>query len=105
MQKLIIIALSILLLSGIGCVNESKQNMEPGGTEIYSDAPQTLVLKNFRPESIFNVPVTIVDKARYPVIDMHAHTYARSEAEMDQWVKTISIQPLLPVMWRIADMT
>lgn len=86
MQKLIIIAFSILLLSGIGCVNESKQNMEP---DLESGGPETLLLKNFRPESIFNVPVTTVDKARYPVIDMHAHTYARSEAEMDQWVKTM----------------
>ena len=60
MQKLIIIALSILLLSGIGCVNESKQNMEP---DLESGGPETLLLKNFRPESIFNVPVTIVESS------------------------------------------
>ncbi|KPL09370.1 MAG: amidohydrolase [Bacteroides sp. SM23_62] len=84
MQKLFIISLSMLLLSVSGCVNESKS--EP---ETEAGGPETLLLKNFRPESIFNIPVNIVEKARYPVIDMHAHTYARSEAEMDQWVKTM----------------
>ncbi len=74
----------MLLLSVFGCVNESKneQEMEAGG-------PEALLLKDYRPESIYNIPVSIVEKASYPAIDMHTHTYARNEAEMDQWVNTM----------------
>jgi predicted TIM-barrel fold metal-dependent hydrolase len=51
--------------------------------------PETLLLKDFRPQSIYNIPVTLVDKARYPVIDMHAHDYARSIEGLETWVKTM----------------
>ncbi len=51
--------------------------------------PEKLLLKNYRPQSIYNVPVTIVHKAKYPVIDMHAHDYARSAEGLDDWIKTM----------------
>jgi hypothetical protein len=51
--------------------------------------PETLLLKDFRPQSIYNIPVTQVDKAKYPIIDMHAHDYARSAEGLDSWVKTM----------------
>ena len=47
--------------------------------------PETLLLKDFNPQSIFNVPVTTISKARYPVIDMHAHHYARSVETVAKW--------------------
>ncbi len=76
--------LTMLLLSATGCVNEKKYRP---GTQ--TGDPETLLLNDFRPHSIFNLPVTKVKKAGYPAIDMHAHTYARTEAEMEQWVKTM----------------
>jgi uncharacterized protein len=48
-----------------------------------------LLLKNFRPVSIYAIPVTIPEKARFPVIDMHSHAYANSEAEIANWVNTM----------------
>lgn len=48
-----------------------------------------LLLKNFRPISIYAIPVTIPSKAKFPVIDMHSHPYAANAAELDQWVKTM----------------
>lgn len=48
--------------------------------------PETLLLKDFRPESIYRIPQTRVEKAKYPVIDMHAHTYARTPEEIAQWI-------------------
>ena len=79
-----IVSVSAFLLLACGCHPEHHSGSEgiPGG-------PESLLLNDFRPESIFNVPVTRVEEARYPAIDMHAHTYARSEAEMDQWVQTM----------------
>jgi len=47
--------------------------------------PESLLLRDFGPKSIFNVPVTTIAKARYPVIDMHAHDYARSSEAVSKW--------------------
>ena len=37
------------------------------------DLPDRLLLKDWRPRSIYKIPVTEVEKARYPVIDVHNH--------------------------------
>lgn len=47
-----------------------------------------LKLKDYRPVSIYNVPVTNVAKAKYPAIDMHSHSsYARNDQAIVQWIK------------------
>jgi len=51
--------------------------------------PSDILLKNYRPKSIYHIPVTIPDRAKYPVIDMHSHPYANNAQEVDQWVKTM----------------
>lgn len=33
----------------------------------------SLLLKDYKPKSIFNIPKTVVNKAKYPAIDMHMH--------------------------------
>jgi predicted TIM-barrel fold metal-dependent hydrolase len=48
-----------------------------------------LLLKNFRPVSVYKIPVTQVDKAAFPVIDVHSHDYARTDEEIAQWVKNM----------------
>ena len=57
---------------------------------IYSQtSPDKLLLKNYRPKNIYNIPVTKIEKAKFPVIDMHSHPYAQTPEEIDQWVKTM----------------
>lgn len=51
------------------------------------EVPDTLLLKDFRPRSIYNVPNTDVKKARYPAIDMHAHAYARNKEQILEWIR------------------
>jgi predicted TIM-barrel fold metal-dependent hydrolase len=51
--------------------------------------PENLLLKNYRPVSIYKIPVTHITKAKYTVIDMHSHPYAESAADIDQWVKNM----------------
>ena len=48
-----------------------------------------LLLKDYRPQSIYNIPRTEVKKAKFPIIDMHSHAYAESPEMVDQWVKTM----------------
>jgi predicted TIM-barrel fold metal-dependent hydrolase len=48
-----------------------------------------LKLKDFRPKSIYRVPVTMVKKAKYPAIDMHSHVFAKTDEELARWMKTM----------------
>jgi len=49
-----------------------------------------LTLNNFRPQSVYVIPTTNIEKPLFPIIDMHSHNYAVSEAELDNWVETMN---------------
>jgi uncharacterized protein len=51
--------------------------------------PNTILLKDYRPQSIYKIPVTQIDKAKFPIIDMHSHPYAKTPAEISAWLKTM----------------
>jgi predicted TIM-barrel fold metal-dependent hydrolase len=51
--------------------------------------PNTILLKNYRPKSIYKTPETKPQKAAFPVIDMHSHAYAGSMQDINKWVKTM----------------
>lgn len=48
-----------------------------------------LLLKDYRPVSIYKIPVTHVDKAAFAVIDIHSHDYAKTDGDVAQWVKNM----------------
>lgn len=59
-------------------------------TQLFAqDQPGSLLLKDYKPKSIYKVPCTLVQKAKFPLVDMHSHAYAKNAAEIDQWVKTM----------------
>src|ERR1700740_2175014 len=51
--------------------------------------PNTILLKDYRPQSIYKIPVTRVEKAKFPIIDMHSHPYPKTEAEVTTWLKNM----------------
>ncbi|HMI67852.1 MAG TPA: amidohydrolase family protein [Cyclobacteriaceae bacterium] len=51
--------------------------------------PTNLKLKDFNPISIYKIPQTKIGKAKYPVIDMHSHDYPKSDAGVEEWMKTM----------------
>ena len=51
--------------------------------------PEELLLKDYKPKSIYKIPESIIAKAKFSIIDMHSHPYAKTPAEIDQWVKTM----------------
>ena len=61
----------------------------PGVHSSLAQQVDKLLLKDYRPQSIYKIPITQVARARYPVIDLHAHPYAKTEAQLAQWVKTM----------------
>lgn len=50
---------------------------------------ETLLLKDYRPRSLYKVPITRIEKAKYPIIDMHSHPYAKTDAEIKTWLKNM----------------
>lgn len=54
-----------------------------------SKNPEQLLLKDYRPKSIYKIPDTEIKKAKYPVIDMHSHDYAKTDLDIKRWVKTM----------------
>ncbi len=51
--------------------------------------PDKLLLKNYRPQSIYKIPKTDIKKAKYPIIDVHSHPYPETSEEIAQWVKNM----------------
>jgi uncharacterized protein len=51
--------------------------------------PNTILLKDYRPRSIYKVPVTRVEKAKFPIIDMHSHPEPKTDAEISAWIKNM----------------
>ena len=68
--------LSLLLCASIALISQGQQRQinAPG-------LQDSLLLKDFRPQSIFKIPQTQVLKAKYPAIDMHMHAYRGSNLD------------------------
>jgi predicted TIM-barrel fold metal-dependent hydrolase len=56
---------------------------------VSGQSPDEILLKDYRPRSIFKIPETRVERARYPVIDVHSHDYVRTDEEISRWVETM----------------
>ena len=52
-------------------------------------SPERILLKDYRPKSIYKIPVTEVVKARFPIIDVHSHPYAKTPQQVDEWVRNM----------------
>lgn len=48
-----------------------------------------VAVRDYAPKASLVVPETSIPKARYPVIDVHAHTVAKTPEEVKDWVRTM----------------
>ena len=55
-------------------------------SEAAQDTPDKFLLKDYRPESIYKVPKSEINKAKYPVIDAHCHG-ARPPQQVDDMLR------------------
>ena len=51
--------------------------------------PEEILLKDYKPRSIFKIPETRVEKARHAAIDVHSHDYTPSASAVEEWVRTM----------------
>lgn len=82
MKKFIPLIIIIIGLLGalIGCNPTNRRE-----TTIQT-SPEHLLLKDWKPESIYKIPVSNIQKAKYPVIDMHDHDEAKTPEEVARLV-------------------
>ena len=52
-------------------------------------SPETILLKDYRPKSIYKIPVTKISRAKFPIIDMHSHPYAETAQQIEEWAKNM----------------
>lgn len=70
---------ALFLIAGLGAISPVSAQTPP----------DQILLKDYRPVSIYRVPVTEVKKARFPIIDMHSHPYAGSLQDVETWVRNM----------------
>src|SRR6187402_2179168 len=58
-------------------------------SSLHAQTVNDLKLKDYKPVSIYKVPVSNIEKAKFPIIDFHSHDYATTDAELDEWVRTM----------------
>ena len=80
MKKILVLCAAALAL--MGCCKTQEQ---PKGIT------ETLLLNDYRPVNVNNIPQTFVEKAKYPVIDMHSHDYIADPEEVDAWVEAMDL--------------
>jgi predicted TIM-barrel fold metal-dependent hydrolase len=85
------IAAGLPAASAFGAATENAKAVPHAAAAASTKAtlPETLLLKDYRPTSIYKIPVTEIAKAKFPVIDMHSHPYAKTPAAIDEWVRNM----------------
>ena len=54
-----------------------------------SSPADKILLKDFNPTVVNNIPTTFVERAKFPIIDMHSHDYVESAEDIAEWVKVM----------------
>jgi len=88
------IAVLILALNVAGCrqPHESNAPTTKFGVEVKPGPMDTVLLKDYKPESSLAVPTSHVERATAPVIDVHTHSSMnniKTAADVDEWVRVM----------------
>ena len=60
-----------------------------GARNVPKLSPEKILLKDYRPKSLYKIPVTQVPKAKFPVIDMHSHPYEKTPKEIAERIRNM----------------
>lgn len=71
-----------ILTALFSCVNNNTSDNQKD-----NELPETLLVSEFNPKSIYKIPRSHIDKPKYPVIDIHSHAYPKTEEEVGIWAR------------------
>jgi uncharacterized protein len=80
--------LFVFLILSVFLISSCKKGNPPQKMQ-KDELTQTLLLSHYNPKSIYKIPGTHIDKAKYPIVDVHSHPYPDNEEQIGQWVKTM----------------
>jgi hypothetical protein len=66
---------------------QAQQGGEPAPADSTQVLPDQLLLKDYRPKSVYKIPETEIKKAKYPIIDVHHHARAKTPEDVDAMMK------------------
>ena len=90
-MQIIIKPTLIALFMVIGLMGYAQLDMSNFGSKDPSEQEgKNILLKDYQPKSIYNIPQTKVTRARFHVIDMHSHAYAQTDDEIKAWIKVMN---------------
>jgi len=76
-------------VSARSIATQDTKSAHPAASPAKESSPETILLKDYRPKSIYKIPVTQVNKSKHPIIDMHSHPYAKNPQQIDEWLKNM----------------
>jgi predicted TIM-barrel fold metal-dependent hydrolase len=90
-------AFMIVLIVLVTLISSGGQTPAPGqalkfGVKVQPGPMDSILLKDYAPDSSLVVPETRIAKARFPVIDVHTHSGqsgVRTPQDVDQWIRTM----------------
>jgi len=85
------LAIAALALLSTGAQQQPQPKMKFGVT-VQPGPMDSILLKDYAPESSLVVPETRIARARFPVIDVHTHSsqsHIKTAADVADWVKTM----------------
>jgi uncharacterized protein len=74
------------LLSRLGSA-QTNRAAEPVPGSSAQVLPDQLLLKDYRPKSVFKIPITEIRKAKYPIVDVHHHARVKTPDDVEAMIK------------------
>jgi hypothetical protein len=67
------------------------RNPQAGGAPADPDQvlPDKLLLRDYRPRSVYKIPVSDIKRAKFPIIDTHCHARAKTPEDVDGFVRVM----------------
>lgn len=59
----------------------------PPADDLDAVLPDQLLLKDYRPKSVYKIQVSEIKKAKYPAIDCHHHVQSKTQEQVDEEVR------------------
>jgi hypothetical protein len=84
----------LMMLPGAALLirNGSARPQQAGGASPSDSAqvlPDQLLLKDYRPKSVYKIPVSDIKKAKYPIVDTHHHSRVKTPQDVEAQIKVM----------------
>ncbi len=86
-QLLTLPGLALLTRGSSAHGHPSQQAGDAARSETTQVLPDQLLLKDYRPKSVYKIPVSDIKKAKYPIVDVHHHARAKTAQDVDDQLK------------------